>query len=102
MRGKYRKRRHARIMREGGTIALTERPPFRQHVQNKLDAMVAEIEDQRSKVDRAVVEAAIAEAQRMKRSKKRGCANLDRNMESLGFRRIAGSEMVPEQFEVVS
>lgn len=35
-------------------------------------------------------------------AKKRGCANLDRNMETLGFRRISGSEMAPEQFEAIS
>lgn len=112
MRGKYRKRRHARIMREGGTIALAERP---------LDSSSAPTWEReprptvrRPAPDGAIerhaasvaydkqINAAIAEAQRMRRSKKRGCANLDRNMESLGFRRVSGSEMVPEQFEVAS
>ncbi len=82
MRGKYKRRQRARIEREnGGGVNCV---PASQ-----------ELKDHWAFID------AIAEAQKLKRAKKRGCSNLDRNMESLGYRRIAGDEMVPEQFEAV-
>jgi hypothetical protein len=45
---------------------------------------------------RARINAAMAEATRMKKSKKKGCADFDENMAKLGFKKI-GDGKVPEQ-----
>jgi hypothetical protein len=99
MRGKYRRRRRARMsdtITGAMNVAVPASAPLigdsSSAVLSKADSIVRLIQ----------IEDAIAEAQKLKRAKKKGCSNLDRNMEALGYRRIAGDEMVPEQFEAIS
>lgn len=65
MKGKYRKRRHARIMREGGTIALAERP----NVSNATGDLAL------SMIDRMRFDGAVQEARKMTVSDLRAIAN---------------------------
>ncbi len=103
-RGKYARRRQARIERETGSIT-TVRPRQRKVIDP--DVTLGEIPHGRTmttlkKVHHEQIKIAIAEAQRLKRSKRKGCSNLNRNMEALGYRRVSGDEMVPEQFEAIA
>ncbi len=108
-RGKYARRRQARIDRETGSVA-TAKPHRRKIVDPHIT--LGEIPHARTDHKRGVnvvsveanasFEAAVTEAQKLKRAKRRGCSNIDRNMETLGYRRVFGDEMVPEQFELIS
>lgn len=126
MRGKYQRRRQARIERENGdsqqTVVINQDPTGSTltvamcGVRSKAihhDATPAEVAEATRDLPVTVTmataesnlvarfEAAVVEAQKLKRAKKKGCSNLDRNMEALGYRRVSGDEMVPEQFEAI-
>ncbi len=116
-RGKYARRRQARIDRETGSVATT-RPRLRKHqttihdvigpgpeyypINGWVDIGPAHVSGRVPIFEFEKVVSAIEEAQRLKRSKRKGCSNLDRNMETLGYRRVSGNEMVPEQFEAMT
>lgn len=122
MRGKYRRRKRARIIRDGGELALLDRPLDAGYHDRVLDkprrtvidphVTLGEIPHGRRLKDLPIVDIdefdefiaikdAIEQALKMKRSKRKGTANLDENMRTLGFRRVFGDEMVPEQFEAI-
>lgn len=90
MKGKYQRRKRARVERENGGTATILRDKKKRGV-NVISVRVD-----------VKFEAAVAEARKLKRAKKRGCSNVDRNMEALGYRRVSGDEMVIEQFEVIA
>lgn len=56
----------------------------------------------RQRALRARIHAAMAEARRMKRSKRKGTADLDANMLALGFERVGDDGHVEERFREVT
>jgi len=105
MKGKYQRRKRARMKRESGGTATIKKAPrsgFKVSLEANIDALASTINTSRERIDLAQFESAVRHAQKLKRAKKKGCSNVDRNMEALGYRRVSGDEMVPEQFEEIS
>lgn len=110
MRGKYRRRKDARLARDRPTVSI-DFGPYGDAVTRLIGMSPDDVTRVIAKpIDLHIIDlaefdaimAAIEQAKKLKRAKKKGCSNLDRNMETLGYRRVCGDEMVPEQFEAIS